>query len=84
MRSNFLARFDLDWDNMPVGAFDHKVNFTDLTRLVVPCIRPEGNKFLRDHVLIETTKVGSFHIKIDSACGAAGVPRCEHARIRLI
>ncbi len=73
MGSNLLARFDLDWDNVPAGAFDHKVNFTDLARLVVPRIRPKGNEFLRDHVLIEAAEVGSFHIEVDSACRAAGI-----------
>ena len=74
MGSNLLARFDLDWDNVPTGAFDHKVNFADLACLVVPCISSKGDKLLRDHVLIETAEVGGFHIKVDSACRAAGIP----------
>lgn len=60
MCSNFLARFDFDWDNMPAGTFDYKVDFTDLTRLVVPRICSEGNEFLCDHVLIEAAEVGVF------------------------
>lgn len=60
MCSNFLARFDFDWDNMPEGTFDYKVDFTDLTRLVVPRICSEGNEFLCDHVLIEAAEVGGF------------------------
>ena len=45
---------------MSSGAFDYKVDFTDLTCLVVPRICSEGNKLLRDHVFIETAEVGGF------------------------
>ena len=69
---------------MPAGALDHKVNFADFACLVVPRIRPESNKLLRDHVLVEAAEVGGFHIKIDGACRAAGISRCEHSCIRLV